>query len=109
MSGADPGSRTDTGAVLAADQRAISGELLSAVVSLIPDASVVVDSSGVIVSVNEHAEELFGYALGSLTGVTIETLLPERARSRHRQHRSTFSAKAQPPDGRRVGVDGPAT
>lgn len=95
MSGADPGSRTDTGAVSAADQRAISGELLSAVVSLIPDASVVVDSSGVIVSVNEHAEELFGYALGSLTGVTIETLLPERARSRHRQHRSTFSAEAR--------------
>jgi len=76
-------------------KRAISSELLSAVVSLIPDASVVVDEDGVIVSVNQHAEELFGYPLGSLAGIKIETLLPERARSRHRQHRSAFNAQAR--------------
>jgi PAS domain S-box-containing protein len=96
MSGAEYGSQIDDPREISmADQRAISGELLSAVVSLIPDASVVVDTNGVIVSVNQHAEELFGYALGSLTGVTIETLLPERARSRHRHHRSTFSVEAR--------------
>jgi PAS domain S-box-containing protein len=92
--GSGPHIHTES-ASSAADERAISSELLSAVVSLIPDASVVVDEDGVIVSVNQHAEELFGYPLGSLAGIKIETLLPERARSRHRQHRSAFNAQAR--------------
>jgi len=65
--GSGPHIHTES-ASSAADERAISSELLSAVVSLIPDASVVVDEDGVIVSVNQHAEELFGYPLGSLAG-----------------------------------------
>ena len=72
--------------------RAIAAELLSAVMSLIPDAAVVADESGRIVAVNEHAEEMFGYPPGSLAGLTLETLVPERVRRRHREHRARYVA-----------------
>lgn len=77
------------------DARAISAELLSAVMSLIPDASVIADVEGRIVSVNEQAEDLFGYAPGSLAGLSVESLIPERVRRRHRLHREEFSADPQ--------------
>jgi PAS domain S-box-containing protein len=73
-----------------ADMRAISSELLSALMSLMPDAAVVADSTGNIVSVNTLAETLFGYTPGSLAGHSIEELVPERARLRHRRHRTGF-------------------
>jgi PAS domain S-box-containing protein len=63
--------------------------------SLSPDAAVVVDSEGRIVSVNERAEALFGYQPGSLAGLFIEALVPERARRRHREHRSAFLQRPQ--------------
>jgi PAS domain S-box-containing protein len=63
--------------------------------SLIPDAAVAVDSSARIVSVNDQAEAMFGYAAGSLVGVPVETLVPERVRRRHRQHWLEFMASPQ--------------
>ena len=39
---------------------------------------------------NGHAEKLFGYAFGSLTGLGIETLIPERVRQRHHGLRATY-------------------
>jgi len=77
------------------DTRAIAAELLSAVMSLIPDAAVVADPEGRIVSVNEHAEDLFGYLPGSLAGLSIETLIPERVRRRHHDHRAAYVADPQ--------------
>jgi PAS domain S-box-containing protein len=77
------------------DVRAIAAELLSAVMSLIPDAAVVVDPKGRIVSVNEHAEDLFGYLPGSLAGLSVETLIPERVRRRHQDHRAAYVADPQ--------------
>lgn len=55
-----------------------------------PDAAIVADGNGYIVSVNQQAEGLFGYGQGTLVGMPIETLVPERSRSRHRQHRSGY-------------------
>jgi PAS domain S-box-containing protein len=80
---------------LAAAERAISVELLAAIMSLSPDATVVVDGEGHVVAVNERAEELFGYAPGDLAGRPIEVLVPERARHRHRQHRSVYLTQPQ--------------
>ncbi len=77
------------------DSRVIASELLSAVMSLMPDAAVVADPDGRIVSVNGHAEKLFGYSLGSLTGLGIETLIPERVRQRHHGLRATYMADPQ--------------
>ena len=42
------------------DSGVIASELLSAVTSLMLDAAVVADTDGRVVSVNGHAEELFG-------------------------------------------------
>jgi len=68
----------------------VSSELLSAFLSLMPDAAMAVDGVGMIISVNERAEELFGYPGGLLPGLSVEMLLPERARRRDREHRSGF-------------------
>jgi PAS domain S-box-containing protein len=84
-----------------ADARAISDELLGAFMALMPDAAVAVDSAGRVVSVNEQAEELFGYPPGFLTGLPIETLVPERARNRHRHHRTAYVAA---PENRPMGA-----
>lgn len=75
-----------------ADSRAIEDELLGAVMSLIPDAAVVADAEGRIVAVNSHAEEMFGYSQGSLPGLPLETLIPERVRRRHYEHRARYVA-----------------
>jgi len=84
-----------------------STEALFSFLSLFPDAALVVDGEGHIVSVNEQAESLFGYEPGSLTGSPVETLIPERARERHRQHRSAFAtAPARRPMGNKLELSG---
>ena len=55
-----------------------------------PDGIVIVNSTGRIVLVNMQAEKLFGYQKQELRGQTIETLLPQRYRSRHVGHRANF-------------------
>jgi PAS domain S-box-containing protein len=59
-----------------------------------PDAAVIADATGRIVSANEQAETLFGYPPGSLVGQPVEALVPERVRQRHRQHRAFYRQAA---------------
>jgi PAS domain S-box-containing protein len=75
--------------------RSLAADPLGAVIALIPDAAVVVNSDGLIVSANALAEGLFGYKRGALAGLSIETLVPERFRRRHREHRTEFLAAPQ--------------
>ncbi len=56
-----------------------------------PDAMVIIDEAGTIAVVNNQAESMFGYSRDELLGKPVETLLPERLRMRHRQHRGRFS------------------
>jgi PAS domain S-box-containing protein len=58
----------------------------------VPDAAVVVDAEGTIVSANEHTATQFGYELGDLVGQPVEILIPERFRHRHRGYRAEYSA-----------------
>ncbi|MDX1500135.1 MAG: PAS domain S-box protein [Woeseiaceae bacterium] len=58
-----------------------------------PDAMIIVDEDGRIAIVNGQAEQMFGYARDELLGRHIETLLPERIRQRHREHRAGFAAR----------------
>jgi PAS domain S-box-containing protein len=57
-----------------------------------PDGVVIVDAQGTIALVNDQTERLFGYGRKELLGKPIETLLPERARSRHVKHRDGYRA-----------------
>jgi len=58
-----------------------------------PDAMIVCDAAGRIVVANPQAEQLFGHGPGRLNGQPIETLIPERARARHQQHRARYVAQ----------------
>lgn len=56
-----------------------------------PDALLKVDGTGEIVLANGQAEQLFGYPREQLLGQRIETLIPERLRARHVQHREAYA------------------
>jgi PAS domain S-box-containing protein len=62
----------------------------NAVLESSPLGIVIVDHTGRIVRANGRLEDMFGYARGELPGVTLETLLPERIRASHVQHRAGF-------------------
>ncbi|MGH8090002.1 MAG: PAS domain S-box protein, partial [Rudaea sp.] len=52
----------------------------------VPDAMILVDRDGRIVSVNTQAEQLFGYDRQELVGAPIERLMPEHVRRMHEAH-----------------------
>jgi PAS domain S-box-containing protein len=83
MSAADPDEMTST--------NLLSIELLGAFVALMPDPAVVVNGDGLIVSANDHTARQFGYEPGELVGLPIETLIPERFRHQHREHRAGYA------------------
>jgi PAS domain S-box-containing protein len=58
-----------------------------------PDAIVMVNVTGRIVSVNGQAETLFGHARSELLGKPVEFLLPIRFRDIHVGHRSDYFSK----------------
>ena len=65
-------------------------QLLEAFLALMPDAALVVDEEGRIVSVNQHTEALFGYLASDLVGRAVELLVPERFRPAHRRDRAEY-------------------
>lgn len=71
-----------------------SDDLVGAVVRLMPDAAVAVDSDGLIVAANALAEAIFGYPAGGLTGEQVDHLVPERFRPDHSGHRSSYMSRA---------------
>jgi len=64
------------------------------VIRAIPEGLLVVDEQGHIELANENIEALFGYERQALVGQAIETLLPERFRQHHAQHRSDYAQDA---------------
>jgi PAS domain S-box-containing protein len=65
-----------------------AGRLFDAV----PDALLIANRSGEIVHVNVGAEEMFGYPRDELLGRPVETLVPERLRAAHHEHRHDYFA-----------------
>jgi PAS domain S-box-containing protein len=67
------------------------GALSRAIPEAIPDAILVADESGVIVSVNAQFELMFGYHRSEVIGRTPEMLMPEAVRGRHVENRRAYS------------------
>ena len=60
-----------------------------------PDAMIIVDEKGKIVLANAQTEALFGYPQKALVGQSVEVLIPQRFREKHKQHRAGYSAQPQ--------------
>jgi PAS domain S-box-containing protein len=71
-------------------------ERFRAVVESAPTAMVMIDKSGEIVLVNFQAEKLFGYPRNEMIGRKIETLVPERFRAMHPDHRGKYFSEPRP-------------
>ena len=67
----------------------------------LPEAVVAADATGRIHFANAHAEALFGYAPGTLPGVHVEQLVPDRYRHRHQRLREAFRPDAADAKARR--------
>ena len=65
---------------------------IAAILAIAADAIISLDNEMRIVLFNEGAERLFGYAHGEILGQPLDTLIPERFRSRHRKDVRDFAA-----------------
>ena len=66
-----------------------------------PDGILVVEADGRIYDANTEAERLFGYEREVLVSLSVDRLVPDQARERHRQHRDSY---AESPVRRPMGV-----
>jgi two-component system, sensor histidine kinase len=69
---------------------AIPPTLARRVLDAAPDAMVIIDTFGTIWFANRRVSALFGYAHHEIIGESIETLMPERFRAQHIEHRGRF-------------------
>ena len=67
-----------------------------------PDAIVVVDTDGRIVDANRQAVTLFGYPRHQMVELSVDDLVPDDVRSRHRHHRASYVDAPRP---RAMGAD----
>jgi diguanylate cyclase (GGDEF)-like protein/PAS domain S-box-containing protein len=65
-----------------------------------PDAIVIVDANGIILSINAHAENLFGYSRVELIGEKVDMLVPPEFRDFHGEYRKVYM---QDPSTRKMG------
>ncbi|MDR3648720.1 MAG: PAS domain S-box protein [Acidimicrobiales bacterium] len=73
-----------------------SAEQIDTLLRLMPDAAVVADAAGKIVAANSGAESLFGYPPAALIGIAVDSLVPERFRSRHGGRRAAYVTRPVP-------------
>jgi PAS domain S-box-containing protein len=63
-----------------------------ALFELAPDAILLIDAAGRIVRMNAHAELVFGYPRADAIAMSIDELVPARARAAHADHRRAYGA-----------------
>jgi PAS domain S-box-containing protein len=69
---------------------------VEAILEATPSATVTVGAGGEITYLNSLAESIFGWPRRELVGRSVETLIPERIRDEHVQHRAAFLADPVP-------------
>ncbi|MBC8026386.1 MAG: PAS domain S-box protein [Steroidobacteraceae bacterium] len=74
----------------------LSSALVRGVLDSLPDAMIIIDSSGKILFANHQVTELFGHANAEILGQPIELLLPDRFRQRHVGHRTGYANNVRP-------------
>lgn len=68
----------------------LPADVVSGILNASPDATIISDRDGRILVANQAAEALFGYADDELIGESVEILVPDALRARHRELRGTF-------------------
>lgn len=63
--------------------RSPSFHLLTSLFESSPEANLLVNEASHIVAVNQAAEKLFGYTRAEMSGMTVDSLIPEAKRSEH--------------------------
>jgi PAS domain S-box-containing protein len=61
-----------------------------------PDALLLVDQAGAIVLANPAAAQLLGYDVDELTGLSVDTLVPDSIRPRHASFREAYGRAPRP-------------
>jgi formate hydrogenlyase transcriptional activator len=91
----------DTPAAAGSNRARFAQFALENLFEISPDAVLVTGADGIIRGANPRASELFGYTNAELTGLSIDSLLPERFRREHPSHRENYHAH---PRARQMGA-----
>ena len=87
------GTCTDIEEIKVAEQRLKESEAkFSGIVSIAADAIISIDDEQRISIFNHGAEQIFGYSKAEAIGLPLDSLIPERFRTIHRQHVETFAS-----------------
>jgi PAS domain S-box-containing protein len=65
-------------------------EFVERVLDSAPDAMIIIDAQGTVLSANKQVTALFGHERDEVEGAPIEKLLPQRFRDRHVNHRMDY-------------------
>ena len=74
---------------------ATSEALLHSILATVPDAMIVIDEAGVIVSFSAAAEQLFGYAENEAIGQNVTILMPEPDKRQHADYMLRYLTTGQ--------------
>jgi len=80
----------------AAEEAVLSREShLRSILSTVPDAMIVIDDQGAIISFSAAAERLFGYREAELLGLNVSRLMPSPDRERHDSYLARYLATGE--------------
>lgn len=70
--------------------------LLRSILETIPDAMIVIDDQGIVLSFSKAAEDLFGYSHDEVIGRNVSMLMPSPHRERHDRYITRYLATGEP-------------